>query len=768
MVINPDEQHAADDPARARRVELILQRVDRLPTLGEVARRALELGSDDEIDINELARLIESDPALTGRVLALCKRADLGVGSITTVDRAVKMLGIDAIRSAVLSVEIYGAMDMGSEPDGGFDRVGYWRHAIGTACGAEMIATRAALKGAPRDHAFVAGMLHGLGRLVLERVLPQGYSKVVSLARARGTDTARVEAELIGLDHHTAGKRVAEHWGLPHALQDVIWLHGHPTEAIPDVRSRDLIAVVRWARMLSRSLMVGWSGDFTPAPSLDDVADESGISAEILSQVAAELPDAVAERCEALGIESKTGAELMLESVQTANIRLSEINEKLEKRAMRAANQGRVLTAIRAFMDQDRRAASVADVLGDVSRSASSLFGRGTYAAIFQSRPEAPWEIHTFNSRGELKDSAVEEAPIDAGTADLAEVLELDTTWVAAWISAAIEGLPDPTRLQYLPLWSRSDREGSNRGTSAVLVTDRPIQFEIEPRDLLDSAAAAWGSAVRHAAQHEGARRVSEKLAESQRRLAEMTTELARRESMAHLDEFSAGCAHEMNNPLTVVKGEAQLLNQESPTPAVRARADKIVKASQELSDLVTALQLLASPPEPNPIRIGLVDLLRDAVKEARNRTPAALKVRIVPNDDVPLVTHDRVFLLETVIEVLRNAAESGSTEIAELAVHAWPVENRMEIRVKDAGRGMDAEVLRHACDPFYSKRSAGRGTGLGLTRARRYVELMDGTLQFESEVERGTVAILSLPISAAGTGSTALVSDEGVRDEAA
>ncbi|HVZ94281.1 MAG TPA: HDOD domain-containing protein, partial [Phycisphaerales bacterium] len=90
--------------ASMSRLELILQQIDSLPTLSSVATRVLALSGSSESDVREIVRLIESDPALTVKLLSLCRRAERGLGgSITTVERAVVMRGMDAVRAAMLS-----------------------------------------------------------------------------------------------------------------------------------------------------------------------------------------------------------------------------------------------------------------------------------------------------------------------------------------------------------------------------------------------------------------------------------------------------------------------------------------------------------------------------------------------------------------------------------------------------------------------------------------------------------------------------------------
>src|SRR5437762_6892214 len=96
---------------REKRVELILQQLEELPTLPAVAVRVLEVTGNDDSSAKEVVALISSDQSLTTRILQLLHRADTGVrGDIDTVDRAVVMLGFDAVRSIVLAVSVFHAL----------------------------------------------------------------------------------------------------------------------------------------------------------------------------------------------------------------------------------------------------------------------------------------------------------------------------------------------------------------------------------------------------------------------------------------------------------------------------------------------------------------------------------------------------------------------------------------------------------------------------------------------------------------------------------
>ena len=95
-----------EEPLSRRQVELILERVDTLPTLSPVAARLLKLGSSDQVDIADVIKIIETDPAMSTRIIGLCRRADRGLGDrVTTVKRAVLMLGLEPVRSVA---DLYG------------------------------------------------------------------------------------------------------------------------------------------------------------------------------------------------------------------------------------------------------------------------------------------------------------------------------------------------------------------------------------------------------------------------------------------------------------------------------------------------------------------------------------------------------------------------------------------------------------------------------------------------------------------------------------
>ena len=117
------------DPANhepdAQRLETILAGIDRLPTLPSVATRLLSISSAEDVNLDEIIHLIESDPAMSTTILKMCRTADKGLGDrITTVRRAVIMLGLETVQVAALSVHVYQQLNPENH-DGAFDFNGF-------------------------------------------------------------------------------------------------------------------------------------------------------------------------------------------------------------------------------------------------------------------------------------------------------------------------------------------------------------------------------------------------------------------------------------------------------------------------------------------------------------------------------------------------------------------------------------------------------------------------------------------------------------------
>lgn len=739
-----------------RRIDLILEQLDALPTLSPVATRLLQIASAEDSDLHEIVRLIESDPALTTRILSLCRRASVGLpASVNTVHKAVVMLGLETVQAATLSVSVYEILESAAqareedlEREGvcaprAFDRIGFWKHSIGVACAADLIARNQPQLHVACDEAFVAGLLHDIGKPMLELVLPRAYANVVRLCEARHAAAAGVERAVLGIDHHTAARRVAMRWGLPEPLVQVMWLHGQRPEALQAGGHRELVSIVTVAKWLCRHLHVGFSGDFDAAPPLPATARQYGIDASKLDVITPLIHAEVADRMSVLGLDHETPAGELLHSIATANRKLGSLHQALQQRSRRAADAERTLDQVTAFLRAAGAAHSLSSVFSEVVRSAAGTLGPGFYAIVHQAVSDEPWRITSFSTSGEMLrsdciDPPAHHAETMAGMADPSQI-SMASISLLPWLADFVHEAVDLRRVKLVPLAARA-----RTGLTAVLMHDRDPGRDLGRTTRIDALIAAWSAAVTVSAFTESARRTTEFLGETNRQLTEMQARLAEQESLARLGEMAAGAAHEMNNPLAIISGRTQLIAQQATDEGIRANAEAVIAAASNLTDLITSLRTLADPPPFRPRAVDASTIIAEAATRiAGAETP---RVTIEPATLLADAVVDPDLLRDATAELISNGLQSSPDACVTVCIDVDAMTDELTIIVRDTGPGMTPETLQHAFDPFFSAKPAGRRTGLGLTHARRLVEIHGGTIRLDSSPGNGTIATISIP----------------------
>lgn len=733
----------------AKRVELILQQLDALPVLSAIAVQLLELTSDDTSQGKDVVRLVTSDPALSAKVLKLCRCSERGRGlNVTSVERAVLLLGFDALRSAVLSVQVFEMFD-GVESPGGeirgqaavFDRLMFWQHSIAVACACESLAGAGGLcQGLNKADAFVCGLLHDLGVLALHVLLPRSFDRVCEFAEMHNVSLDQACRRIIGLDTHTAGRRLAEHWRLPHSMSDVLWLHGQRLESLPELPHKPQIALVTLADAMARQQCLAPAGHGPRGEDVNALARQLGLSSELIQDVCGRLHERVAERAASLGLHKSHDAAVMLRAISRANETLGRINDNMRQRAVLARRQAHTLNAITQFHDSASPGGSVVTVMGKVVRSAAGVFEGNFFAMLYQARIDDAWQLIQFSSDGRpVRSELIVPPPGSTAVSDLADDTHVSMQVLAMlpWLSDYLGDAHDLRDVQLLPLrcgW----------GVNAVLLHDCAIDGR-EAREQLDALSRTWAAAIAAAAQHEGAKRLGEQLAESNRALMDTQEELARSQALAAVGEIAAGAAHEMNNPLTVISGRSQLLKTRLRDAEQRLMAEQICEQSHRLSNMITALRMFAEPTNPNRREIILQQLLDSVLKKVRARYDRALPIEVVVGQALERIWMDPDQIGGAIAELLHNALESEGSTHVELRVQIEPADDRLKIQVTDNGSGLTPHVLAHAFDPFFSAKPAGRKPGLGLAQARRWVEAHGGQIALENGKVGGAVATIRL-----------------------
>lgn len=233
-----------------------LAKIRDLATLPVVAGNVIQLTRNPRASARDVGKAISQDPALAARVLRTANSAFYGFPSkITTIPYAIVVLGFNNIRNIVLSTTLRGVIGSKGGSDA-FDREAFWKHSLACGIAARQLAERLGLKNT--EEAFMWGLLHDLGKLVMDMYLAKEYAKVARHAADKGILIRQAEMELLGFDHCAVGSQVAEKWNLPPSLIQAIRYHHDPEKAGSPSR---IAAIVQMADILCRAIGMGNGGD---------------------------------------------------------------------------------------------------------------------------------------------------------------------------------------------------------------------------------------------------------------------------------------------------------------------------------------------------------------------------------------------------------------------------------------------------------------------------------------------------------------------------
>lgn len=223
-------------------VDAILKKVKEVPPLPVAVQKLLEVVGDKNSSAGDLTRVLETDPALTGKVLKLVNSSFYGFsGKVGTLTRAVVILGYSALRNLALGLSAFETLQkMGR----GVDAEVFWDHAITCAAGAQALADQVGYS--EKEEAFIAGLLHDVGFYIISIALPDKYTSYVNSSIVRSLDT---ETEAFGLHHAEVGIRVLEQWRLPDPLCRVARFH-HSEKQMLDA-DEPLLPIISLSNMLT-------------------------------------------------------------------------------------------------------------------------------------------------------------------------------------------------------------------------------------------------------------------------------------------------------------------------------------------------------------------------------------------------------------------------------------------------------------------------------------------------------------------------------------
>lgn len=205
----------------------LIANTDAVPPLPVVVGRMLQVADNPSSNAMDLANIIAEDTALTARVLKLVNSSFYGFSrEISTVTESVILLGFEAITNLVIGMTITSLMAVGQSRV--LDRQRFWQHSLGAAASARILSR---LVGYPNsEEAFIAGLMHDIGKIFFDEYLPDEYAAVVSRLHAGERNELLAEREVLGTDHTCAGQMLLKKWRLPAIYQMAARYHHAPLQ----------------------------------------------------------------------------------------------------------------------------------------------------------------------------------------------------------------------------------------------------------------------------------------------------------------------------------------------------------------------------------------------------------------------------------------------------------------------------------------------------------------------------------------------------------
>ena len=266
----------------------IILKVEELPALPQITYRVLKLTSDPKTSIAELANTIVKDQVLTAKVLRMANSVYYGYARrIYGISEALIILGFSTVRNLVLAASVYTVMD--KELQGYFLPKGdLWKHCMSTALIARSLAKKVNYE--LPDQAFIAGLLHDIGKIVLNTYMKESFNSVIEKVNQENIPFMDAEQQILGFDHAIVGSRVAEKWNLPQELVEAIANHHSPSRA--EINPK-LTSLTHTADAASMAMGIGLGGDGMLYPFDGFATRQLNITEEIIEQTIGEIADSM-------------------------------------------------------------------------------------------------------------------------------------------------------------------------------------------------------------------------------------------------------------------------------------------------------------------------------------------------------------------------------------------------------------------------------------------------------------------------------------------
>lgn len=257
------------------RVESRIRRIQELGACPYVVSKILSVSRDAKTGARDLAQVVGTDHALTAKLLKIANSALYGSkGKVTQISQAVTRTGFQSVLELAMGISVTEAFNKKGAGKGGLSRPAFWAHSLAVGLVARRLAMHAKRESA--EEAFVAGLLHDIGKPLLEECFPAEYRHAIELAGALKMPIRSAEREVFGADHCFFGGLLMKSWGLPAPIVGAVSLHHNLDRMtrLEDADQKHLVRTIHLADALCKAARLGNGGDLLLEETPDDLLTE--------------------------------------------------------------------------------------------------------------------------------------------------------------------------------------------------------------------------------------------------------------------------------------------------------------------------------------------------------------------------------------------------------------------------------------------------------------------------------------------------------------
>ena len=273
-----------------------LDEIEDFPTIPTSLARILEVAEDPHADFGKMVRVLEIDPTLTAKVLKVANSAMYGCRkTVSNIERAVALLGFDEVRNIALGLSVFDSLYR-KVRGAYFQRQRLWRHSYSAAYLTRYLAER--YTPGQASMGFVAGLLHDLGKVLLDRFFPDYLGEILTAMRREQSGFAEAELSLNAEGHEKIGAYLARRWGLPDELAIALEYH----HGVVPQEEQPLADVTFLGNEIAHVLGIH-TLSFEETPSVESVIEREEVAVRLnrLGIEPPELVDLIAQELQTLG-----------------------------------------------------------------------------------------------------------------------------------------------------------------------------------------------------------------------------------------------------------------------------------------------------------------------------------------------------------------------------------------------------------------------------------------------------------------------------------